>query len=74
MLTLDAMAGSSPIGGVQAAVGPVNSVSAAGVSTSFQAFDVTPGSKSDAWYAKTVYGQMFLRLRDNVMSIGDMCA
>ena len=74
MLTLAAMAGSSSTGGIQAAVGPVTSVSAAGVSTSFQAFDVTPGSKSDAWYSKTIYGQMFLRLRNSVMPMGDMCA
>jgi len=74
MLTIEAMAGNSPTGGIQAAVGPVTSVSGAGVSTSFQAFDVTPGSKSDAWYSKTIYGQMFLRLRNSVMPMGDMCA
>jgi hypothetical protein len=73
-LTLEAQAGLTPTGGLQAAVGPVNSVSAAGVSTSFQGFDVTPGSKSDAWYSKTVYGQKFLRLRDNCMPMGMMCS
>ena len=73
-LALDAMAGSGASGGVQAAVGVLSSVSAAGVSTSFGMFDVTPGSKSDAWYSKTIYGQKFLRLRDNCMSMGSMCS
>jgi hypothetical protein len=74
MLTLGAMIGNTPSGGVQAAVGPVSSVSAAGVSTSFNSADVVAGSKSDSWYSKTMYGQMFLRLRDNVISMGIMCS
>ena len=73
-LTLSLQAASDPSGGFQVAVGPVNSVSAAGVSTGFSAFDTMAGSKSDSWYAKTVYGQRFLRLRDNIMLLGAMCA
>lgn len=54
-------------GGFQGAVGPVSSVSAAGVSTSFAT--PTPAGKhaSADWYAKTVYGQQFLRLRNTVI-------
>ena len=73
-LAIQGMAGSSPGGAFQAAVGPVTSVSAAGVSTSFASPDMIAGSKADSWYSKTVYGQMFLRLRDNVIPMGTMCS
>ena len=73
-LALQGMIGSGLSGAFQGAVGPVTSVSAAGVSTSFAAPDTIAGSKADSWYAKTVYGQMFLRLRDNVMPMGSMCS
>ncbi len=73
-LALQGMIGSGSSGAFQGAVGPVTSVSAAGVSTSFAAPDTIAGSKADSWYAKTVYGQMFLRLRDNVMPMGSMCS
>ena len=64
----------NPSAAFQGAAGPVSSVSAAGVSTSFNSAAVTPGSKSDSWYSKTVYGQLFLRLRDNVIAPGSMAA
>lgn len=73
-LSLDALVGSSPLGALQAAAGPVSSVSAAGVSTSFGTPDAIQGSKADSWYNKTVYGQRFLRLRDNIMAHGAMCS
>ena len=64
----------NPSAAFQGAAGPVSSVSAAGVSTSFNSADVTAGSKADSWYSKTVYGQLFLRLRDNVIPPGSMAA
>jgi hypothetical protein len=73
-LALQGMTGIGSGGAFQGAVGPVTSVSAAGVSTSFASPDMIAGSKSDSWYSKTVYGQMFLRLRDNVMPMGFMCS
>jgi len=71
-LTLASQAATSLLAGFQGAAGPVTSVSAAGVSTGFSGPDVASGSKADSWYSKTVYGQQFLRLRDNVLSLGVM--
>jgi len=71
-LTLDALANTSTMGGFKAAAGVISSVSAAGVSTSFAAPDMVQGSKTDSWYSKTVYGQKFLLLRDNVLGLGEM--
>ena len=65
---------SNPLGAFQGAAGPVSSVSAAGVSTSFSAPDMIAGSKSDSWYSKTVYGQQYLMLRDMVMGLGVMAS
>ena len=64
----------NPSAAFQGAAGPVSSVSAAGVSTSFNSADVKAGSKADSWYSKTVYGQLFLRLRDNAIPPGSMAA
>ncbi len=54
-LSLSALSLSDPLGAFQGAVGPVNSVSAAGVSTSFTGPDIVAGGKSDQWYSKNVF-------------------
>lgn len=51
-----------PNGAFQAAIGPVNSISGAGISTSFESFRVNEKSYREQWYSKTVYGQQLLRL------------
>jgi len=71
-LVLADAANKSIQGAAQGAVGPVNSVSAAGISTSFSTPSLDGKSKSDNWYMKTVYGQQFLRLRDTVITPGCM--
>lgn len=62
-IALKTLAGSSAAGGLQGTVGPISSVSAAGVSTSFNSFSPDGKSKSELWYGKTVYGQQLMRLR-----------
>ena len=54
-------------GAFQAAVGTVNSVSGAGISTSFNAAQVDSKSYREQWYSKTVYGQQLLRLWNMVI-------
>lgn len=61
-----------PQAALQGATGPISSVSAAGISTSFNTMSSDGKSKSDNWYSKTVYGQQFLRLRDTVIPPGVM--
>lgn len=53
----------------QFAVGTISSVSAAGMSTSFNNGVTSNGKASHAsdWYSKTVYGQRFLRLKQAVI-------
>lgn len=51
----------------EVASGPVNSVSAAGVSVSFSTSSPEGQNNSRNWYLKTGYGQQFLRLRDAVI-------
>ena len=71
-LTLMQQMASGLQGAGQAAVGPVTSVSVAGISTSFATPSLNTKSKADNWYMKTGYGQMFLRLRDTVIPPGFM--
>jgi len=61
---------SSIEGGKQAASGNVASTSGAGLSISFESASesVTPGSKSGAYYNKTIYGQQFLYLQSIVIN------
>lgn len=59
-------------GGQQAAAGPISSVSAAGMSTSFESVSKSTDTDSESWYKKTGYGQMFLRLRSSVMGYGTL--
>lgn len=74
-LFLDNLAQSqNGMGALQATVGPVNSVSAAGVSTGFSTPQNLSGSASTEWYNKTVYGQKFLRLRNLVAPLGLLSA
>lgn len=62
-------------GAFQAAVGPASSVSAAGVSVSFNSAGASEQkSASVNWYAKTGYGQRFLSLRRTVVPLGVMAA
>jgi hypothetical protein len=56
-------------GGIQAAIGPLSSSSAAGVSTSFNTV-ATDGKSSADWYNKTSYGQRFLRVQRVVAPLG----
>ena len=58
--------------GAQGAIGPISSVSAAGVSTSFNSPSVESKNKSEVWYMKTGYGQQFLLLRGQVIPPGLM--
>ncbi len=57
-------------GGISAASGNVASTSGAGLSISFESTlaNLTPGSKSSAWYNKTVYGQEYLYLQSIVIN------
>ena len=57
-------------GGKDAAAGNVASVSGAGLSISYESSQtsIVPGSKSSAWYNKTVYGQEFLYLQSIVIN------
>ncbi len=57
----------APDGGFQAAVGSVNSSSGAGLSISFDSIESIEGSKSDAWYNRTAYGQEYLYLKSIVV-------
>lgn len=60
--------------GVVGTTGPVSSVSAAGVSISFQgAADIVTGHNS-AWYSRTIYGQQYLRLAQTVFPVGVLSA
>ena len=69
-LTLMIQMQSGLTGGQQTATGPLSSVSAAGMNTSFEAVTRQEDGSSDSWYKKTGYGQMFLRLRSTVMGYG----
>lgn len=71
-LVLDLQSAQGPQGAAQAAVGPVTSVSAAGISTSFATLSPAGKSASQDWYQKTGYGQQFLRLRQVVIPMGGM--
>lgn len=55
-------------GGMQAASGTVASVSGAGLSISFADIESVEGSKADAWYNRTAYGQQYLYLKSIVSS------
>lgn len=57
-------------GSMQAAAGPISSVSVAGTNTSFNTVTSDGKSNSRDWYQKTSYGQKFLRLRDAVVPMG----
>lgn len=62
---------SGPTGGFQSTSGPVTSVSAGGVSTSFGSPASGQGkSQQDEWYSKTSYGQEFMLLRAWVITPG----
>ena len=67
---LGAVVNGSPNAAMQLTVGSVGSISAAGVSTSFNSR--SPSDKSDrkAWYEKTVYGQQLLRLWATIAPLG----
>ena len=66
-LTLESLlAGGNPSSGFKGAVGPISSVSGAGISTSFANIENIAGGQTDAWYSKTYYGQKFLRLRSSI--------
>ena len=71
-LTLSLLMSQDAQSAQQAAAGPVSSVSAAGVSISFEGSSTQGGNETDAWYRKTGYGQMFLRLRNAVIPAGMM--
>ena len=59
----------------QLAVGTISSVSAAGMSTSFNSVGSSgKNSHADDWYNKTVYGQKFLRLRQSVIPSMRLCS
>ncbi len=60
-------------GGISAASGNVASTSGAGLSISFESSlaNLTSGSKSSAWYNKTLYGQEYIYLQSIV--IGSAC-
>lgn len=73
-LALAKIAGSDSGGAFQGAVGPITSVSAAGISTSFATLSPQGKSATDDWYNKTVYGQQFLRLRNMTIAPGAMTA
>lgn len=61
------------LGAMQMAAGSISSVSAAGVSTSFNSSQ-TIKSQTDEWYSKTIYGQQFLRLRHAAVPLGYLTA
>lgn len=55
-------------GGTQAASGAVTSVSGAGLAISFASIELSEGSKTDAWYNRTAYGQQYLYLKSIVIA------
>lgn len=57
----------SPEGGITAAAGVVTSASGAGLSVSFGEVALIEGSKSDAWFNRTAYGQEYLYLKSIVV-------
>lgn len=63
-------ASSSATGGIQAATGPISSVSVAGTSTSFNAPSSDGKSRTRDWYMKTAFGQQLLSLMDRVIVPG----
>ena len=69
-LSLMLVQNSGTNGGTQASVGPISSVSGAGVSTSFECPMSTKDTEpySDSWWKKTSYGQQFLMLRNAVIA------
>lgn len=73
-MALAKIAGNDSSGAFQGAVGPITSVSAAGISTSFATLSPQGKSATDDWYNKTVYGQQFLRLRNMTIAPGAMTA
>lgn len=75
-LTMWLRSQSSKEGGTDAAVGNVASVSGAGLAISFESStaNASPGSKSNIWYNKTVYGQQFLHLQFMVIPSAGLTA
>lgn len=74
-LSLALLASQGIGGGLQGVSGPTSSVSAAGVSISFESLKgVNDKNPSEGWYAKTVYGQQFLRLRNAIIPAGVMAS
>ena len=73
-LAIDIMRGTTALGAFKGAAGPMTGASAAGASASFSSPPSVEGYRGDAWYAKTVYGQKFMRLRAVVIVPGGMCA
>ena len=71
-ITLGLLMAEDPQSAQQATAGAVSSVSAAGVSISFEGSSGRRLNETDAWYNKTGYGQMFLRLRNAVIPAGTM--
>ena len=72
-LAISSLVAGAAMGAFQGAAGPVSSVSAAGISTSF-ASPQAGGGRSEDWYNKTAYGQQFLRLRAVVIGKGVLTA
>lgn len=56
-----------PNGALQAAAGPLNSTSAAGMSASFAQMQYSSKSAREQWYSKTSYGQQLIRLWNAVI-------
>jgi len=71
-LALESLVGASPSGAFNGVSGPLNSASAAGASVSFAGVEGFGSGPSAAWYAKTIYGQKFLRLQSVVIPMGDV--
>lgn len=57
----------------QGTAGPVSSVSAGGMSTSFQSVNFNNESMTETWYSKTIYGQQLLRLWRTIAPLGMVC-
>ena len=60
--------------GLKAGAGVVNSVSAAGVSVSFNSAEWDKDRTSENWYNRSIYGQRFLRLQSIVVPLGELTA
>jgi hypothetical protein len=73
-LAISAMAGKTPTGSIQAAVGPITGAGAAGVNTSFATAAPEFKSKAGMWYSKTSYGQQLLLLQSRIICPGELSA